>query len=143
MNIFERAARAKLRFDSTVGLLTVEDLFDLPLTSRGSNPDLDKVARVVNAELRSITEDSFVETKPDPRKTELALKLEIAKHVIAIKQAQAAAAENAATRAARRERLLEVLASKETEELKGMTREQIAAELASLGEPAAVAAEPA
>ena len=34
MNIFETAARNKVRFESSKGLVTVEDLFDAPLTSK-------------------------------------------------------------------------------------------------------------
>jgi hypothetical protein len=33
MNIFEQATRAKIRFSTPVGMLSVEDLWDLPLTS--------------------------------------------------------------------------------------------------------------
>jgi len=45
MNIFERAARAKVRFSSAVGELTTEQLFDLPLTATGNRLSLDAVAR--------------------------------------------------------------------------------------------------
>ena len=34
MNIFEYAARSKIRFQSTKGELTVEQLWDVPLRSR-------------------------------------------------------------------------------------------------------------
>ena len=45
MNIFERASRRKLRFDTVVGLLATEQLWELPLTAKGERPDLDKLAR--------------------------------------------------------------------------------------------------
>lgn len=132
MDIFERASRAALRFSSSIGDLTTEQLWDLPLTAKSERPNLDKLARAVNSELKSIEEGSFVNTKPDPRKSELELKLDILKHVIAAKIATAEAAEKAAENAERKRKLLGALAAKEESELAGMSREQIEAEIAKL-----------
>jgi hypothetical protein len=122
----------KLRFPSSVGDLTTENLWDLPLTARGDRPDLDKVARSVYRDLRSLQEGSFVNVNPDPRVAELELKLEVAKHVIASKQADAAAAQTAMENAERKRRLLSALASKQDAELMNMSREEIEAEIAKL-----------
>lgn len=132
MNIFERAARAKLRYPSSVGALTTEQLFDLPLTAKGDRVDLDKVAREVYHELKSLEEGSFVDIKPDPRKTDLELRLEIVKHVIAAKLEAKAAAEKALEKAERKRKLLGALASKEESELAGMSKEDIEKEIAQL-----------
>lgn len=132
MNMFERAARAKLRFASSVGDLTAEQMWDLPLTAKGERPDLDKLARAVNTELKSLEEGSFVNLSPDPRKTDLELKLDILKHVIASKLADKATAEKAAENAERKRKLLHALASKEEAELSGMSKDQIEAEIAKL-----------
>ncbi len=132
MDIFERASRAKLRIDSVVGLLTTEQLWDLPLTAKGERPDLDKIARAVNSELKSIEEGSFVTLKPDPRKIELELKLDILKHVIQAKLDAKAAAEKAAENAERKRKLLAALSHQEEAALAGMTKEQIEAEIAKL-----------
>lgn len=133
MNIFEHAARIKLRFDSVVGQLTTENLFDLPLVAKGDRPNLDTLARAVYTELKSIEEGSFVELKPDPRKAGLELRLEILKHVIAVKLEAKAASEKAAADAERKRKLLNALSRKEEGELEGMTKEQIEAEIAKLG----------
>ena len=132
MNIFERASRASLRFASVVGDLTTEQLWDLPLTAKGDRPDLDKLARAVNGELKSIEEGSFVNLKPDPRKTDLELRLDILKHVIQSKLDAKAVAEKAAENAERKRKLVSALASKEEAELVGMTKEQIEGEIAKL-----------
>lgn len=132
MNIFERASRAKLRFSSVIGDLLTEQLWDLPLTARGDRPDLDKLARVTHAELKSLEEGSFVNVTPDPRKTEQELRLDILKHVIASKLADKAAAEKSAENAERKRKLLAALSSKEEQELAGMTREQIEQEIAKI-----------
>jgi hypothetical protein len=133
MNIFERASRAALRFTSNVGELTTEQLWELPLTAKGGKVDLDSIARAVNRELKSLTEESFVNLKPDPRKDDLELRLEILKHVIEAKLAQQEATKKAVETAERKRKLLAALASKESETLAGMTKEQIEAEIASLG----------
>lgn len=132
MNIFERASRNKLRFATSIGELTTEQLWDLALTARGERPDLDKIARAVNSELRDIAEGSFVNLKPDPRKADLELKLDILKHVIAAKVAIAEAAEKAAENAERKRKLLAALSAKEDAALAGMSREEIEAEIAKI-----------
>lgn len=132
MNIFERAAREKLRFESPIGDLTAEQLWDLPLTSKSERPNLDSMARGVFAELKSLEEGSFVDIKPDPRKTAMELRLEILKHVIASSLEAKAAAEKASENAERKRKLLAALASKEEAELTGMSKEEIEAEIAKL-----------
>lgn len=132
MNIFERASRNKLRFASTVGELTTENLWDLPLTAKGDRPNLDSLARGVHSELADLDEISFVSLKPDPRKADLELRLDILKHIIEAKLAAKAAAEKAAENAERKRKLLAALDAKKEAELVGMTTEQIEAEIAKL-----------
>jgi hypothetical protein len=132
-SIYKKATRDKLRFPSSVGELTIEDLWELPLTTtKAGRPDLDTVARTVNADLKSVTEESFVDTKPNPRRAVLTLQLDIVKDVIATKIAERDAAKSAAEKAARKEKLLEALAAKEDQKLAGMSKEDIERELASL-----------
>lgn len=131
MSIFEQASRQKLRFPTNKGELTTEQLWDLPLQSK-SQFDLDTVAKSVSGELRGATEESFVATTVNPAKKELELKLEIVKHVIAVRIAENEAARNAAARKAEREKLLGILADKQDEELKNLTPEQIKERLTAL-----------
>ncbi len=134
MNIFEKASRVKMRFDSGIGLLTVEQLWDLPLVSKQeSRPTLDGLARHVHSQLKGLEEGSFVELRPDPPKGDLETRLEILKHIIKVRLDEKAAAEKAAQDAERKRKLLGALASKEEAELTGMTREQLEAEIAKLG----------
>lgn len=126
MNIFEQAVKQKLRFVSDRGMLTVEQLYDLPLSV------LDKIARSVNFELKSLTEESFVDLRPNPRKSDFELQLEILKHVIKDKLDEKEAAEKQVERANKRRILLEALESKENEELKSMSKEDILKQLESL-----------
>lgn len=135
-DIFERAARAKLRFPSAVGMLTTEELWDLPLKALSvDRPCLDEMAREVFAELRSVgAGPSFVDDRPDPRRSELELALEVVKRVIEVKKNEAARAERSAQNAQRRRKLLDALAAKDDQALAGMSREEIQAEIEKLGE---------
>jgi hypothetical protein len=131
MNLFEYATRNALRFSSIKGLITTEQLWDLPLQSK-TNFDLDNVAKSANAELKALTDDSFVATAEKPGKEQATVKLEIVKHVIAVRLAENEVARTAAARKAEREKLLGILGDKQDEALKNLTAEEIQARLAAL-----------
>lgn len=130
MSIFEQASRQKLRFPSLKGELTVEQLWDLPLQSK-SGFDLDTIAKAVSRDLKAVTEESFV-IETSPANTTLVLKLDLMKHIIAVRLAENAAAVNRAARAAERQKLLGVLADKQDESLKALTPAEIQQRLAEL-----------
>lgn len=128
---FEKAIRLKLRFDSPKGQLTVEDLFDLPLTSTSgsSRANLDSIAIALHRASREAAETiSFVTPSENDESAELQLKFSIVKHVIDVKLAERDRAKEAADRKEKKQRLLaligqkqdEVLASKPVEELIAM-----------------------
>jgi hypothetical protein len=131
MNIFERALRARLRFDTPAGQVTTEHLWELPLT-RGDKLSLDNVAKTVNSQLKSITEESFVSTVENTAVSELQLKMEIVKYVIASKIAAEASVTKAAETRARKQMLLAALGKKQQDELSGMTSAELEAEIAKL-----------
>lgn len=124
MSIFEKAARQKLRFESQRGLITVEHLFDLPLTAKDGF-DLNSVAILANRQLKDAGEESFVDVAPNPLREVLALRLEVVKHVIATKQAEQAERAGRAARAQELSRLTAILADKQDEALKGLSVEDI------------------
>ena len=130
-NIFEQAARRKLRFASSVGDLTAEQLWDLPLTHK-SRPNLNDLAIATAKELRDLGEFSFVEAKPDPRKDVLTLQLEIQKRIIGVKMAEAALRQEADKRAERKEKILEALDKVEGSELASKSKEELLAMLNAL-----------
>ena len=49
--MFEKASRLKLRFSTSIGMLSAEDLWDLPLSSRNGTANLDDVARNLDVDL--------------------------------------------------------------------------------------------
>jgi hypothetical protein len=126
-NIFETAVRTKLRFSSIKGALTVEDIWDLNLTS------LDTLARSINAELRAETDDSFIpRAKANPKRAGLELRLEILKHVIRTKVSEAEAATLAQSQQSEIRKLEDVLARKRDSSLESLSVEELEAKLKGL-----------
>ena len=131
-NLFLQATREKFRFESSKGDLSVEQLWDLPLTSR-TGFDLDTVAKAVNANLKSSNEESFVNASNNPAVSRLQAQLEVVKAIIEVKLAQAEATKKRAEKVAERQRLMEVLHSKKDQELQGLSVEEIERRLSQLG----------
>lgn len=130
-DIYKYAAQNELRYDSVRGDLTTEQLFDLPLTSK-SGFDLDNVAKAVNAELKSVSEESFVATSTNPRKKQLEISLDIVKDVISTKQAENAAALAKVHKAEERKKILDALGAKKDQALTASSIEELEAKLAAL-----------
>ena len=130
-NLFLQATREKFRFESSKGDLSVEQLWDLPLTSR-TGFDLDTVAKAVNANLKSSNEESFVNASNNPAVSRLQAQLEVVKAIIEVKLAQAEATKKRAEKVAERQRLMEVLHSKKDQELQGLSVEEIERRFAQL-----------
>jgi hypothetical protein len=133
INIFELAARQKLRFDTPVhSNLSVEQLWDLPLqTTRGSQSDLDGAGKVLLKALREQTEESLVTPSNNAARTELELKLAIVKHIIDVKQGENAAKAAKQAAAGEAQQLESLLQTKKAAELQNLPTEEIEARLAA------------
>jgi hypothetical protein len=131
MNIFEQASRKGLRFSTTRGQIQTDELWSIPLQHK-SGFDLDNIAKDHNAALKSVTDESFVVTADHPMKAELTLKMEIIKHIIAVKLEERKSAVEAAAKAEQRQKLLAVLEKKQDAALEDLTPEQIQAKLDEL-----------
>lgn len=130
-NIFEYAVRNKIRFVSTRGELSVEQLWDVPLRSRDGF-DLDTVAKTANKVLKDLTEESFVRTEKTTATERAEVRLEIVKHIIQAKLAEEEAAKKRATNRAEKERLLQILAEKQAGALSALTEKELQERIASL-----------
>jgi hypothetical protein len=131
VTIFEKATQEKFRYPSVKGLLNTEQLWELPLTAK-SGFSLDDVARTVNAELKAIDTESFVATEINPAKATLETKLEVIKHVIAIRLAEDQAAKATAAKKLEKEKLLEVLGRKQDAVLENLTEAELQARINNL-----------
>jgi hypothetical protein len=114
--MFEQAARLKVRYSTAKGQLTVEDLWDLPLTSTTGKANLNDIAKGLNRELKNADDEDFV-NRATSTNTELALKFDIVKHIISVRLAENEANSQAAERRVKKARLLELIAQKQDHEL--------------------------
>lgn len=130
MNIFERASRLRLRFDSQKGQLTVEDLWDLPLSSE-KGASLDKVAQAIYANLNGVQSISFVGESTEANTLDR-LRMDIVLNVIETKKAENAAARKASDNRIEAQRIMEQMAKLQDKALDGMSMEQLQARLAEL-----------
>lgn len=132
MNLFEIASRKKYRFNSPKGPLTVEHLWGLPLTDAHGNVSLDMIAKSIFADMKDEGEVSFVEKSPMTDDT-LSNKLDIVKHIIAVKLAEREAFMNQKAVAEKKRLLNQIIAEKENDELKGKSLDDLRKMAADLG----------
>lgn len=124
--MFEQATRNKVRFETPQGMLTVEDLWDIPLTSARGRANLDDIARALHRKIKETETESFVIKAP--KADELTqLKFELVKHVIDVRLAENAAAEQLRLNREKKQQLLALIAQKENEQLQGHTLEELKA----------------
>lgn len=117
MEIFEKAVRLKLRFNTIKGDLAVEDLWDIPLVGDFS---LDELAKSLNRAIKENADESFVvQAKKNEKEVLDELRFTIAKHIISVKLADIEDAENATARKAYKEKLLTIIAGKKDAKLEG------------------------
>ena len=134
-NIFEYATRNKIRFQSSRGELTLEQLWDVPL--RGNNGeafDLNAVAKMANKAYKDISEESFVETVKTQEHVRREMALEVVKYVIEAKLADEEYAKRRADNRLEREKLLGILAEKQDGKLSELSEKELRRRIAALGE---------
>lgn len=124
-NLFFTAALKKYLYPSTKGQVTTQDLFDFTLQA------LNSTAKTLNAAIKDEEEEDFISSN-SVAATDLRNKLEIVKAVIAHKKAVQEQNANRKARAAERQRLLEILESKQQESLSNLSIEDLEKRLAEL-----------
>ena len=127
--MFLKASRLKLRFDSPKGQLTVEDLWDIPLTSNTGKANLNDIARDLHNKVK-VEIVSFVEPAKPNEIDEL--KFEIVKQVIAVRLAENEAAAKAKQVADKKQQIMSLIKQKEVEQLGASSIDDLKALLASL-----------
>jgi hypothetical protein len=129
--MYQKAARLKLRFDSPQGLLSIEDLFDLPLTSNTGRTNLNDIAKALHKKVKDADEVDFVDTARFSDST-LQLAFDLVKDVIAIRKAERDAAAEAQANKERKQKIMAIIDAKKNEALSATSIEELEAELAKL-----------
>lgn len=122
-NLFITAARKQFRFESTKGLLTVEDLFILNLAA------LDSIAVALDEKIQKLGRKSFVQKKVAST-SDFEDQLEIIKFIIETKQAEAEESKKRAANAAQRAFLLNLKEKKQMQQLEELSLADIDKQLA-------------
>jgi hypothetical protein len=132
-DLFLTAARGKFRFRAANGLLTTEQLFDLPLTSSVGKANLNDIAVGLADQIDKTGTRSFVSSaSTTPERTRLINELEIVKAVIGIREAENASNAERAAKRAQREKILDAIEAAETRELGSQSAADLRAQLAAL-----------
>ena len=114
--IFETASKMKVRFNYR-GVITTEDLWDLDVRA------LDYIYKqLMVAKKESETESLLEEKKTNPI---LEVQIEIVKHIFNVKVEERKAAELQAENAAKKQKILSILARKQDAELESKSAEEL------------------
>lgn len=129
--MFEKASRLKLRFETPKGAVSVEDLWDLPLTSATGKANLDDIARNLHKRTKSDETISFVEPSTAVS-SEDRLAFEVVKHVITVRLAENAALAQARANKEKKQALLAILAQKQNEQLSALSVDELQKQIEAL-----------
>ncbi len=126
-NIFAKASRLRLRFETVKGILSVEDLWQLPLTANNGRLSLDDVAIAVATRLKEKEGvGSFVNTNNKTADLD-ELRLDICKYIIDYRKAEKEAAANAKANKEKKEKLLQILEEKKDKKFESMSEAELEA----------------
>jgi len=119
-NLFQIAAKRKYRFQYK-GMITVEDLYDLDVKS------LDYIYGRLKAEQKNSEQESLLSSSIEDK--DLANKIEIIKIIVQEKLAQIERNKRAVEVKAKNQRILEIIADKQDEDMKNKSIEELKAML--------------
>ena len=115
-NIFEVATRKKYRYPYK-GMITTEDLWDLSLTA------LDSIYKTLNKQAKQSQEESLLNTSASNETLEN--QIAIIKYIVATKQQEQVDRLKEKERAEQKQKIMEILADKQDETLKGKSVEEL------------------
>lgn len=118
--LFEYASRNKLRFNTSKGVLSTEDLWDLSLES------LNIMAKSLNKQMKANEEEDFINSSRRTKsEVELEYKFELVKYIIKVKLEEKDKREKAAAKRSYVNRLKSKLMEAEDKELNSKSAEEL------------------
>ena len=123
--MFEVAVRNKFRYPYK-GVIATEDLWDLPVQQ------LDGIFKTLKSQEKKAQEESLLDTRT-PEDEILTAKIEIIKYIVNTKLEEAQQAEHAKELSDQKQKILNILAEKQDEDLRNKTPEELKAMLEQLG----------
>jgi hypothetical protein len=127
MSTFEKATRHKFRFDSPQGLLDVEQLWELPLSSEKKNvANLDDIARGLNKKIKEQSSDeSFVKPESGKEDTTTPVMFEVVKNIIKVRLEENDVRLRARETREKKQLILSIISKKQNEKLEGTSIEEL------------------
>ena len=119
--MFETLTRNKVRFTTPRGMISIEDVWDLPLTST-IGVSLDDIAKDLH---ETLGESTFTLAKSTKKDEETQLKFDAVKFIFEVKTEEAKARRKATENKNERGKLVDALAAKEVEELAGKSSKEL------------------
>lgn len=116
-SMFEKAVKGKYRFPYK-GQISAEDLYDLPLGA------LDTVFKALNAEVKKTDEESLLQTKTAEDDI-LSTKIEIVKYIFNEKLKEKKNRQEAAERKEKKQKIMQIIATKQDEALRNASVEDL------------------
>ena len=130
--LFEQASREKWRFITSIGALSVEDLWNLPLTSQHTTMSLNHIAQALYTESKTDSDiPDFVGERSSSENT-ASLKLDLVKYIISVKKEERTQASIDKERASQKARLIEILHEKKDSALSELSVEELEKRIADL-----------
>lgn len=131
MNIFELASRKSLRYSTSKGQLSVDNLWQLPLV--GGSLNLDNIAVELHKEIEQTTTTSFVNRVSNPELDDNKLRMEIVLHVIKSKQDEQDAKVAKKAIESEKAKLQSLIDSKKDEALSSLSIEELEKRISEIG----------
>jgi D-ribose pyranose/furanose isomerase RbsD len=126
MDIFMKATKQKVRWNTTKGVLSVEDVWDLSLEQ------LNAEAIKLNKEIKEMGEENFLDDTPSVSPV-MKLRFDVVIAIMEHKKELKLASETRAKNKAEKEKLLRLLEQREDEEMAEMPKEEILKRLGDIG----------
>jgi hypothetical protein len=133
VNIFEQAARRKLRWTTTRGQITVEELWDLPLQSNTKELSLDGLAVSLDTEIQGNgAGKSYLKKQRSTVDKDQKLRFDIVVHIIEVREQENEDRANSQRLAAEAKQLEEALEDRTASDLANLPKDKLEERLSQI-----------